>query len=447
MKPLGYILVLVCALGYSQEHSYHYGLLRQYDEIGYFQEQQDSFYGKLKWLSLGDSVVLSLGGSYRFQTEGFINEEFDRQADQDDFWLLNRVMVHADLRWADRLQIYAELNSSTISGKDPLSPVDKDELSFNQLFLRYRFSEHWEGLLGRQNMRLGSGRLVDIREGPNVRLAFDMAQLHYSTSKMVAQGFFGVPVRQQPGIFDNDFLNFSEYVTGLYITANRSEALNMDAYLLYKREDDKAWAAGTSNDRRISMGLRHFGSWRNFVFDNEFVYQTGDFGGQRIQAWTVSFNLNRPFPLWGGIVGIGLKTEAISGDRDPGDNQLNTFDALYPRGAYFGRVARFGPSNLFDLHPYINWRKNGFYAELDYDAFWRFSTRDGIYNPALVLTYPPTNDARFVAQQIGTITGWEISRHIGIEMETNLIFPGAFLKESNLRDILFHAVLTMEIRF
>ena len=129
------------------------------------------------------------------------------------------------------------------------------------------------------------------------------------------------------------------------------------------------------------------------------------------------------------------------------DSGSDTFDALYPRGAYFGRVARFGPSNLFDLHPYVNWSKNGFFLEIDYDAFWRFSTRDGIYNPALILTYPSTNDARFIAQQVGTITGWELGPYIALELETNLIFPGAFLVESSLGDTLFHAVLTMEVRF
>lgn len=447
MKRLLYIIAFTSFFGYAQETPFEFNLLRQQDEIHHFQGRQQSFSEKLKWISLGETAVLSLGGSYRFQTEGFINQEFDKQAGQDDIWILNRLMFHADLRWADDLQVYAELNSSNISGKDPLSPVDRDDLAFNQLFLRYRFDKNWEGLLGRQNMRLGSGRLIDIREGPNVRLSFDMAQLSLKTSNTAILGFFGVPVRQLPGVFDNDFLNFSEYITGIYGTRNWGEAVNLDAYLLYKREDDKTWSAGTADDNRVSIGLRHFGSWRNMIFDNEFVYQTGDFGGQRIQAWTLSFNVKKPVPLWGGVANLGIKTEAISGDRNPSDSRLNTFDALYPRGAYFGRVARFGPSNLLDLHPYVNWSKDGFYLEVDYDAFWRFSIRDGIYNPALILTYPPTNDVRFIAQQIGSITGWVLNRHLALELETNLIFPGAFLTESNLGDTLFHAVLTMDVQF
>jgi hypothetical protein len=99
------------------------------------------------------------------------------------------------------------------------------------------------------------------------------------------------------------------------------------------------------------------------------------------------------------------------------------------------------------LHPYLNWSKNRFYLEVDYDAFWRFSTRDGVYNPALILTYPSINDARFIAQQMGTIAGWELSPHVAFELEANIIFPDAFLKQSGLGDTLFHAVFTTEIRF
>ncbi|MEM7109562.1 MAG: alginate export family protein, partial [Bacteroidota bacterium] len=132
---------------------------------------------------------------------------------------------------------------------------------------------------------------------------------------------------------------------------------------------------------------------------------------------------------------------------DREDVRLNTFDGLYPRGAYFGRVARFGPSNLIDVHPYLNTAIGKFYIELDYVTFWRFSRDDGVYNPALILEYPAQNNERKIAQQIGTITGIEISTHFALEWETNLIFPETFLRRGNLDNTLFHSVLTAEFKF
>ncbi len=79
---------------------------------------------------------------------------------------------------------------------------------------------------------------------------------------------------------------------------------------------------------------------------------------------------------------------------------------------------------------------------MDYVAFWRFSTNDGLYNPALMLDYPSVNNERFIANQIGAIAGYEINKFISIELESNIIFPGAFLKQSNQGDPLYHFVFT-----
>lgn len=65
-----------------------------------------------------------------------------------------------------------------------------------------------------------------------------------------------------------------------------------------------------------------------------------------------------------------MKTEIISGDKHSDDNHLQTFNPLYPRGAYFGLVALIGPSNLIDIHPSINFtltEKLG--LGFDYDIF------------------------------------------------------------------------------
>ncbi|MEM1001029.1 MAG: hypothetical protein AAGH46_00095 [Bacteroidota bacterium] len=80
-------------------------------------------------------------------------------------------------------------------------------------------------------------------------------------------------------------------------------------------------------------------------------------------------------------------------------------------------------------------------------VFYRYSNQDGLYNLALILEYPSINDAYFVGHQIGTILGTELIKNLALELETNLIFPGAFLIESDLNNTLFHAVLTMEYRF
>jgi hypothetical protein len=430
---------------FSQDNSeIKFSLLRQNDEIEI--KNANSLYDHIKQLKLADNASLSFGGSWRFQYESFINEQFQDVPNQDNLWFLQRVLLHAHLRLGSHFEVFTELNSSLVSNKEALTPVDKDELSFNQFFARYNFNDNWNMLLGRQNIRLGSGRLVDVREGPNVRLSFDMAQLQYKDPHTEFTAFYAIPVQLQSGAFDNKTLDTDETLSALYWIQNWSNNTHTDLYILYKEEANKTWNAGTANDNRMSFGLRHYGTWKSLNYNNEFVYQLGSFGNQDITAWTASFNIEKQFKTSYPFT-LGIKTEAISGDTNANDDQLNTFDALYPRGAYFGRVARFGPSNLIDVHPYFETQYGLLNLTLDYVAFWRFSDNDGIYNPALILDYPSTNDERFIGHQIGVIAGFEVNNFINLELESNIIFPGAFLQQQNQGNTLYHFVLTTEFKF
>jgi len=428
----------------SESDIFEFQLLRQDDSIVINTPQ--NFYHKIKTIPLGENTTLSLGGSYRFQSEAFINEQFDKHKDQNKSWFLHRGMLHAHLKLGSKIEFFGELNSSLVSSKETITPVDKDKLNINQLFARYQFHDNFNILIGRQNMRLGTGRLIDVREGPNVRLSFDMAQLQFTNQNTQISGLYASPVQQQFGVFDNDAFKTDETISALYWTQNWTEKTNTDVYVLYKEEADKTWNEVTAIDNRTSIGLRHFGAWQGLNYNNEFVYQLGKFGGETISAWTASliiekeFNAATPFTL-------GVKTEVISGDKDSDDTTLNSFDALYPRGAYFGRVARFGPSNLIDVHPYFKSKIGKINIELDYVAFWRFSAEDGVYNPALMMDYPPENEQRFIGNQIGAIAGFQLNNFMSFELESNLIFPGAFLKERHQGDTLYHFVFTTEFKF
>ncbi|WP_299896742.1 alginate export family protein [uncultured Aquimarina sp.] len=451
MRYVSIIWLLLCfsfARAQEIESVYDFSLLRQNDDIKIIQKDSKTFYEDLKSLKLGKNITLGFGGSYRFQTETFINEQFSNEEDQNDIWFLNRLQLHSHFKIDNKFELFAELNSSLIYSKEELAPVDRDELSFNQLFARYYFNKNLNLLVGRQNMRLGSGRLIDVREGPNVRLSFDMLQVEYKNENTNIKVFYAVPLQLEEGIFDNDALNVEqESLVALYWSQNWTKETGTDFYVLYKEEKNKTWNSGTADDNRMSIGLRHYGNWKNFTYNNEFVYQIGRFGDQNIRAWTASFNIEHPFSLLGENGIVGLKTEAISGDTNNADNGLNTFDGLYPRGAYFGRVARFGPSNLIDFHPYINTQFGDFSLSLDYVAFWRFSKQDGVYSPPLILEYPSINEERFIGHQIGTITGFEVNEFFALEFESNVIFPDGFLEESDLNDTLFHAVITAEFKF
>lgn len=443
------VLWIVVSHALAQEKGiYRFALLRQNDSVPELNYQGGmSWYRSLKFPYLSDKNRLTLGGSWRGQTESFVNEQFRRDGRQDNIWFLNRLLFHAHLKLGDRFETFAELGSSWTHGKNNLSPVDKDALYVNQLFVAYHITAYSGLEVGRYNVRLGSGRLVDIREGPNVRRAFDMVRLWYHTKGLEALTFFSIPVDPEQGMFDNGHGAFGETFSGIYTTTHVSNDFHLDAYILYQKEDGAMYQSGTDNERRVSLGIRHFGRCMGLSYNNEAVYQWGSFGNQQVSAWTLSLQVEGQLTVLRKAFGVGIRTEAISGDRHAGDGKLNTFDALYPRGAYFGRVARFGPSNLLDIHPYVNTKFNKLSVEVDYAAFWRYSLQDGVYGAAMILDYPILNDQRFIANQVGFIAGYQFNHAMGVELEGNVIFPGAFLQENNLKDTLYHVVFTTEIKF
>ncbi|WP_282116030.1 alginate export family protein [Cellulophaga baltica] len=441
--------LLFSCLIYSQENKQiQFKLLGQDDEVSFLSEKESkSVYEKLKWIDLKNNNSLSFGGSYRFQAESFINENFNHQGAQDNIWYLNRILLHALFKINQKFDAYIELSSSTAIGKTNVSPVDKDLLAVNQAFAAYHFNSNWSLLLGRENLGFGSRRLVDVREGPNVRRSFDLARIDYKNETTKLTTFFAIPVKNKEGAFDNDYVKSSETFSGVYLSKNFHKYINSDIYGFYQKDDDVTYAIGTADERRYTFGGRYFGSYKNVTFNNEAAYQLGLFGNNKINAYTLSLNAEYATKFIGDKTTIGLKTELISGDKNRNDNRLNTFDALYPRGAYFGRVARFGPSNLIDIHPYINTIYSKYYVEIDYDVFWRYSKNDGVYDAALFLQYPSTNTSAFIGHQIGTVTGCNFTNRLNIELETNIIIPGNFLKQNGATASLFHSVLTAEYKF
>ena len=140
----------------SQNSTINFSLLRQYDTLDTLKNNPSkNNYQKFKYISVSNNSYLSFGGSFRFQYESFINEQFQNVPGQDNQWFLNRILLHAHLKLKDKFDFFVELNSSQISGKDNLSPVDKDVLSINQMFVNYHIS---------QNLSFGTCKCIRSRK-------------------------------------------------------------------------------------------------------------------------------------------------------------------------------------------------------------------------------------------------------------------------------------------
>ena len=425
---------------------YKFGLLRQFDDVDFLKRTTDkTIYDHLKLISLGERAFLSFAGSYRTQFEYFNDQDFI--GDATDSWWLNRIMLSADLRMED-WQLFLEANSSTILSKERPSPVDRDEFAISQFFLKYDNGD-WMLKLGRENVTYGSNRLITFREGPNVRRYFDGANVIRRLNSAQMELLYYQLVNINPFGFDNDALDGDEHVYGTYNTVStKSKSHNWDLYYLKFQKDLVRYQQGVGKESRHSVGVRYFGDYnKNFRFDFEGVYQFGDFSTSAISAWTVSSNIQYFFGLPNDSFVLGLKTEIITGDDTGDDMKLNTFNALYPRGAYFGRIAQFGPANLIDVHPSLTYSTNKWTFFADYVAFWRESTNDGVYGAGLNLAYQDLNDSKFIAHQVGAAITLNFSKYLSFGAESNYLIRGDFIKSSDLNANTLHFLCEAQLKF
>ncbi|MET0465847.1 MAG: alginate export family protein [Chitinophagaceae bacterium] len=411
------------------------------------------WYQQMKYtrLSATGSSYLSLGGEARIQYFNLKNEDWGDAGSDKDGFVLARYLFHADLRAGKKFRLFTQLQSSLANGKPSFSPVEQNEMELHQAFADFDSklgSGTWLLRFGRQEMSYGSQRLISVRELPNNRQSFDGLKTSWKNDRYQFDMFYTYYVQAKKGIF-NDAVNDDVRLWGAYMVRNKIPVLhNIDLYYLGLRKQRAVFVDGDGRELRHSVGTR---IWRNnsdWQYDLEGVYQWGKFGSRTISAWTASANISHTVLSLKLKPVIGLKAEMISGDKQSGDDRLNTFNPLFPRGAYFGLAALIGPANLIDLHPYIELAvAKDLSWQTDYDVFWRKSREDGIYGPNVQIIYPAGVEAKHIGQQLGTALVYTPNPFLSLRGEFTWFNAGGYLKQSGAGKDILMAGATIQFKF
>jgi hypothetical protein len=381
---------------------------------------------------------LTVGGDLRLRYEQFSNAQWGQGVQDDNGYLLQRYMVHADIQAAESFRVFTQIKSGRESGRaGGPRPTDEDRLDLHQAFLDVRHqAENGSSFtlrIGRQEVAFGSSRLISFREGPNVRLSFDGARVLVRRGRWSFDAFGFSPVQTLPGTFDDSY-DRQQRLWGGYASGPLAivPGVNIDVYYLGLRRNTARFDQGVARELRHSVGTRLWGKQAAWDYNVEFVVQTGEFGSDEIFGWTVASDLGYSPAGWPLAPRLGLKANIASGDRDPSHGNLQTFNALFPRGAYFSESGLIGPANFIDLHPSLTLNPSREISlTADVDFFWRQSTRDGLYGPAVNLVRSGwSTRARYVGAQTSLFGTWKPSRHWSATFGYAHFFVGDFLRES-----------------
>jgi hypothetical protein len=411
----------------------------------------NNWYKIMKFKKLGNSedFFISSGGEVRYQFQHFTNEDWGNTPVKSYNSYYTRFLFHSDLHISKGIRMFVQLNSTYAIGRvTSIRMIDQNELDLHQAFLDWKPIENITFRIGRQEFLYGSQRIISVREGPNNRQSFDAVKLVYKESNTQFDGFYAKPVRIQLGQF-NDALNNLEQIWSFYVSNLSGKYYhNMDVYYLGFQSDSKTYDAGENDELRHSFGVRVWKKSESFSYDFEALYQFGSWGDYNIEAYTASIDASYFMNTGRKKTQLGLKTEFISGDKNRNDNSLNSFNPLYPRGAYFGLAALIGPVNLVDFHP--SWTLGispRIKLSLDYDAFWRYSINDGIYGPNVLLTFDSESAERFIGNQFGCAIEWQPNSFIAINPELMYFLAGPYIKDVSSGQDVFFGALTIQLKY
>jgi hypothetical protein len=388
-------------------------------------------------IALCDNCYLTLGGDIRERYEYARNPSWGLDPPDGNGYLLQRYMLHADLHLGPQFRIFVQLKSGLANGQpDGPRPPDEDQLDFHQAFVETRLWAPRDGTslnirAGRQEVNLGSSRVIGIREGPNVRQSFDGARLTLQHARWSIDVLALRPAETNRGIFD-DSPNHKQSFWGIYAAGPlRARKANLDLYYLGLDRKTHRFDQATAREQRHSLGARLSGKPANWDYDTEAIYQFGTFGPARIRAWTAASNTGYTWTHLRLQPRLGLKADVASGDKNPRDQTLGTFNAIYPKGAYFSQADLLGPYNLMDLHPSLTLRiTRTLTLTPDADFFWRHSRQDGIYDtPGNLLTSGKTVPARRIGSHANLALEWKATRNLTLEAHYLHFFPGPYLQQ------------------
>jgi len=386
------------------------------------------------------TTYLTLGGEFRPFYEFYRNHNWGAGPQDDNGFYLQRFMVHADVHIAPSMRLFVELKSGVeIDRTGGPRAADEDKLDINEAFVDlYRGQRNNQPIftlrVGRQEINYGDSGMLAIREGLNVRRAFDGAKIIIHARDWQFDFFALRPNETNTGHFD-DAPDHSQTLLGAY-SSSRPHFIpflgQLEPFYVYLDRKRARFDQGVARDQRHTVGFHTINQAGGVEYEFAWYLQFGKFGAGNILAWknveTVAYRFQsaRFQPL------IGLNFAVSSGDRDPNSPDLQTFHPLFPKGLYYGYIDSVGSLNAIVLHPRVNLR---FARSVSFTPeaflFWRQSTADGVYSqPGVLLRTGQLSGSRFLGSLYQAELAWNLDAHTTVALQMARFAVGDFFRET-----------------
>jgi hypothetical protein len=404
----------------------------------------------LKRMRWGEHVVASVGGEWFLRGEWQQDPRFGQALRGSDLVALQRATAFADVEVGAHWRVFGQLYSALEGGRDggPL-PTDENRLEWQNAFVEWRSAAagNRAGLrLGQQELRFGSARLIDAREGLNVRRSFAGARGYVVLGAWRLDALDVRPRNDRFGAFDDERSD-TQRLRGVHASRNAA-GQTLDLYALELRDRSARNGEGLRDETRRSLGLRVAGRDGPWDWDLEGLRQSGDAGPEALRAHALMLNAGYTLSDVAGRPRLGLVVNEGSGDARPGDGRLGTFSPMFPRGAYLGEDATFGLRNLRTVQATLGLTPQpGWSVSASLGRFWRLEASDALYRPNGALLLAAGGRDGVAADAVSVLSDWSITSRWSLLGKLAALQPGEAVEAQGFDDTAYFAEATLRFRF
>jgi Alginate export len=359
-------------------------------------------------------------------------------------WLLQRLEVRADVRLGGHVQAFVQLQSAFAPGKNVLTPVDRDPLDIEQAFVAV--TEPLAGgtlalRVGRQLIAFDFQRFVSLRDGPNLHQPYDAAQAEYQRGGWRLAAAYTQPVQ----INARNRYDSSPALTLSGVRVERRVKVgDLSAYVARFAHDGAVFTSASGNERRSVLDVRFAGALRSIDWDAEAMRQTGSIGAQTIRAVAVGSSIGYTVEGIAWTPRIGFGVDSASGDRNPYDAKLETFNPLFPNGFYLANYT--GYANVIHIKPSVTLQpRRSIRLMLAAAGQWRETISDAVYLfPAVPLSGTVGRPGRHTGTYVQTHAAAVVSSHVTVAFDAMYYRIGKAIRQAGGRNSTY---LGLEIRY
>jgi hypothetical protein len=407
----------------------------------------------------------------------------------DDNWFLQRARIGVKLTLTDWLKVYAqaqdsrELNSDRPDFPGQLGAEGDDAFDLRQAWVEFGNPKSFPLTLkvGRQILSYGDERLIGAFDWNNIGRTFDAVKLRWEEKLWSLDAFAAsvvVPERSQYN--QSDFVNGTEtdrqqVFTGLYFSTTAIPIQTTDLYALHLHENtgpdyqynplgdtnfltlgarvkSKPGVFAPHEDEALSKDGKAVNDGKavapkpprpvGFDYDAEFAFQTGTVRGLDLNAFAVHGGIGYTFDTaW--LPRLGLAYNFGTGDDDPADRNIQTFQNLFPTNhKFYGQMDVFSWQNMHDLE--VSFKVQPVKAvtvKAEYHAFWLETTEDLWYraNGSAATAVRPLNATsraagNYAGSEADLTVTWNVNKYLQVEGGYSHFFAGDYLSDTGPSD-------------